>query len=339
MRNRVFLILLLLLVVSFPAAAALRSVLQVTAGAGAAYIGPGNAPATLGANADAFFGLRAFTTAIATAGTQKLINIIRASDSETCDVLVATTGGMGNTTSCSGADNGITASTFCNATTCKVTKWYDQSGSNDCTAAPCNISQATSGKQPSLIFNCINTSLPCVRFLNASSTDLQTTTTVNAGNNSAYIAFYVASRTGNTSAINAAWSTSSGSTIFNVSWTATANTVAVNSTTSNATNATATDSAFHAIAAYMGYNGSYAVASGSGMIAVDGAQGTNVGSLGTSTTGSPWSMGVNNTGTPGQFATMDIVEWWSVGGAGTVAADMTSICHNQRLYYGTPGSC
>lgn len=79
--------------------------------------------------------------------TNKLINIVRASDSTTTDIGFTATG----------AFDTATALTFCAATTCKVVTWYDQSGNAR------DITQATDGNRPSLIFNCLGT-MPCVQF-------------------------------------------------------------------------------------------------------------------------------------------------------------------------------
>lgn len=117
-----------------------------------AYVGPGDITSFTG-----WWGLRAYTAAIAAAGTQPLINITRASDSHACDVLVATNGGLGLTSSCgTGGDNGQSASSFCNTTTCQIDIMYDQTGSG----RPLN-SKAAQPAFPLLVFNCINTTLPC----------------------------------------------------------------------------------------------------------------------------------------------------------------------------------
>jgi hypothetical protein len=104
-----------------------------------------------------YYGLRAYTAAIAAAATHKLINISRASDSHTCDIIVATNRGLGNTANCStGGDNGQSASGFCNATTCVVVTLYDQVATHDMT-------QATNANRPTLTFNCLG-GLPCMTF-------------------------------------------------------------------------------------------------------------------------------------------------------------------------------
>ncbi len=101
----------------------------------AAYVGPGDL-----VSFDAWCGLRAYSAA--TAGT-KSIRIQRASDSALTDISTLATG----------AFDTATASSFCNATTCTATKCYDKVGTIDLTAA----------SQPSLVFNCVNTSLPCLQ--------------------------------------------------------------------------------------------------------------------------------------------------------------------------------
>jgi hypothetical protein len=133
----------------------------------ASYTGPGD----IVSGATAFYGLRAYTAAIAAAGTQKLINLRRASDNETCDILVATNGGLGLTTACSGADGGKSVATFLTATTGFVTKAYDQSGNAH------DVSQATSALQPQLLLTgCTSGSLPCMKFVAASTQVLAGTT-------------------------------------------------------------------------------------------------------------------------------------------------------------------
>jgi hypothetical protein len=121
------------------------------------YAGPGDVVS----GAKAWYGLRAYTLAIANAGTQKLFDAIRTSDSQTCSFLVASNGGVGNSTSCSGAFGTGSLSTFCNATTCSVSKLYDQSGNGF------DVTQATVAKQPTIVLNCLG-SLPCMQFARAS---------------------------------------------------------------------------------------------------------------------------------------------------------------------------
>lgn len=110
-----------------------------------------------------WYGLRAMNATQATA-TFHAIRIIRASDSVLCDVNLATTGDLGLTASCSnaGASNGLSPTAFCNATTCKIDTIYDQAS-----GSPVNMVQATDAKRPAFTLNCLNTTLPCATFAGA----------------------------------------------------------------------------------------------------------------------------------------------------------------------------
>jgi hypothetical protein len=136
--------------------------------------------------------VRAYGAFVAAAGTQKLFNIRRASDSEQCDVLVATSGGIGLTTACTGADSGITVASFCNATTCFRTKAYDQTGNG------ADASQATAAQQPKLVLNCIG-AFPCAQTVAASGMSLNATIT---SISQPYTLVTVSERTANTGAFN-----------------------------------------------------------------------------------------------------------------------------------------
>lgn len=89
------------------------------------------------------YGLQRLRTAYA---TNKLIRLRRASDSTEVDIGFTAPGDIDLTA----------ANTHCNATTCFVVTWYDQSGGAR------DITQATAGNQPSFIFTCLGTR-PCVR--------------------------------------------------------------------------------------------------------------------------------------------------------------------------------
>lgn len=125
------------------------------------YSGPGNVVS----GAFYWVGLRAYTSAIAAAGTQKIVNVRRTSDSHTCDVLVASNGGLANTANCStGGDNGQTAPSFCTSTTCFAVTLYDQSGNG------LDFTQATTANQPQILFTgCTSGSLPCLSFTSSQS--------------------------------------------------------------------------------------------------------------------------------------------------------------------------
>ena len=120
--------------------------------ASVSYSGPGDVVS----GAIAFYSCyRAYNNAYAT-GSNKSCNLVRASDSHACDILIATNGFWGNTTACgTGGDNGQTAASFCNATTCSVAEAYDQTGTGN------HVVQATAATQPTITFSCFNSN-PCM---------------------------------------------------------------------------------------------------------------------------------------------------------------------------------
>jgi hypothetical protein len=118
-----------------------------------AYVGPGDI-----ATFSAWSGLRAFTAAIAAAGTQTVVNLRRDSDNATADVLVAANGGLGLTANGSiGGINGLTVSAFKGAANLFVTEAYDQTGNT------VHLTQTTAANQPGLNLSGIG-SLPTVTF-------------------------------------------------------------------------------------------------------------------------------------------------------------------------------
>jgi hypothetical protein len=105
-----------------------------------------------------YWGVRAYDFAYALAGGQAF-NIIRASDSVTCDLVYNGTGNLFAlvTASCSGGGgaNGQIPSTFCNGTTCKPVTIYQQRGGTACTGStPCNFTQGTDASRFTLDFSC-----------------------------------------------------------------------------------------------------------------------------------------------------------------------------------------
>lgn len=101
-------------------------------------------------------GMRAYSAA--TAGT-KAIQLRRTSDTVLTDI---------NTISTPGATFGnldLTAATTACGAGCTVAKCYDKVGTLD-------LVQATAGNQPTFVFNCLNTSLPCMEVGASSSAGL-----------------------------------------------------------------------------------------------------------------------------------------------------------------------
>lgn len=288
-----------------------------TTGAGKVIPG-GAAPTFTGAGdvvsgASSWYGLRAYNAAYATANG-KLINVVRASDSQACDILAATTGGLGVTASCTGGANGTAAATFCNATTCAIATAYDQSGANLCTSAPCNATQATAAARPTLVFNCIG-SLPCMQANSANSQALAT-----SGSSAVSQPFTVAgagNRTGNTTAFSGFLDSGDGTF-----WGSSANTFG--GFFGTIVTATAADNTNHALV--------FMVNGASSIISVDNTE-TSV-----SPGAGALSAGYNLFGQSTQFTTGNIYEAgvWPSGFTGT---QRTNMCHNIFTYWGTVTSC
>lgn len=111
-------------------------------GSPSAYIGPGD----ISASASAFWGLRGYSVANALAGV-KAVNIVRASDSTTADIVILPSGRL----------DVATATAFCASTTCKVVTLYDQTGHGY------NATQGADANRPVFTLNCLN-SMPCMTF-------------------------------------------------------------------------------------------------------------------------------------------------------------------------------
>jgi Alpha-L-arabinofuranosidase B, catalytic len=270
------------------------------------YVGPGDVVS----GAKAWYGLRAYNAAYAT-GSNNAITVRRTSDSTTSNIKILTTGAL----------DVASATTFCNATTCFISKFYDQSGASNCSGA-CDASQATAANQPQLIFNCVNTSLPCARFVGTSSQRLVSPTITNVAQ----------PFTLNFSASRPSTATSSGSVLgsdFNgvqIGFLSTAGTAYVLAPTVQS--AAASDNAFHNI------SGVFTTA-GSSTLVVDA---TTIGSLspGADFLQDKFSLG-DSDGSSNYF-TGDFLEAGVWPGA-LSGANMTSICHNQFVYWATSTSC
>lgn len=115
-----------------------------------------------------FYGVRAYTGAIAAAATRKLIKIRRSSDNATADILVATSGGLGVTANATSGSNGVSVSSWAGADNLFINIWYDQAGTDD-------VNQATAANQPQLLLNQTN-GKPAIKFDGANSHLLSTAT-------------------------------------------------------------------------------------------------------------------------------------------------------------------
>lgn len=281
-------------------------------GTAAAFTGPGDVVS----GAKVFVGLRAYTQAIANAGTQKLANVRRASDAQTCDFLVATNGGVGNSANCSGAFGTGSLSSFCNATTCTATKLYDQTGNAN------DVSQATVAAQPTVTLNCLG-SLPCLTFASASSQTL-----THASFTAVVQPFSLSAVADHTSTCASACETisaydgSTGATLEVTSATV------VSAWSGNITGtATTSQSAWHIY--------SFSVTDPNSIETVDGVSGSTYAS-GANGSGTALNMGSLNAASRFFQGNMAEVGLWPSAFSTTQA---TNMCHNQFNYWGTSVSC
>lgn len=265
------------------------------------YTGPGD----IVSGASFWFGLRAYNAAYAT-GSNKSANIRRASDNTTQDINILSSGNFDTST----------ASTFCNATSCFITKLYDQTGNAR------NVSQATAADQPQLSFSCIG-SLPCAVFpgsgvalggvncpvvtgVSDSAVSIRTSAFTSQGN---IISCHAANN------VLLAWWTTSG-TITNFG----GGTQII---------ATASNSVWHTIQAV------YTSTTNAGVVNVDGTETT--GTPGGGPSGSGLSIGNDALG-GSVYLNGDLTEvgrWPLLFTSG----NRSSLCHNQHVYWGTPTSC
>lgn len=135
-----------------PALAAWHSVLQVAIVAAGGYQGPGD----IVSGAKAWYGLRGYNAAY----SGNAVNVCLPADSVCADVTIS----AGNLV----VPGGLST---CNNSTviCTIKTWYDQSGANACSAAPCNVTQATIAQRATLVVpgaanGCPNTAKYCAAF-------------------------------------------------------------------------------------------------------------------------------------------------------------------------------
>lgn len=325
--------------------------------------------------ATGYWGLRAYNAAYAT-GSNNAINIRRASDNTTENIVILTTGaldvataatfaGTDATASCStsgssttlnctsasstpntkdqiygtgisnptlitscgtftGGAGSCTMSTAQNISSAEtvtfqvalfVTEVYDQTGNGN------NVSQSTAADQLQLLFDCSNTSLPCMY-----GSDLQYLTLSSAsatlGNGSAIV---TAERTANTTTDAAilSWGPS-GSSAEYISFYSSANEISLKG---NVQLTGVNDNASHAIQGVQtGTTGSLIYADGSG------ASGTS-----STSTGSYVGLGARPTG--GHPLDGYVTEAGLWNGTTFNTTQIGNLCHNQYEYWGTSVSC
>lgn len=283
-------------------------------GGGGGYSGPGDVITS----SLAWYGLRAYSAAKATAQFHA-VNLRNTGSAETCDVNLATTGALSTTvSSCSGASTGATIATFCTGG-CTVHTLYDQSGANSCSAAPCDITNATAANQPTFTAAC--PSLPCLTY-GGGSVALASAATF-AGTAQPFSLSWVGKRTGAFTANGAIFGSSSANT--QTGFGNATNTAFLYAGTAAPT-AAATDSALHAVQAI--FNGA------SSILNVDNTQ-TAVSTGATAFTAST-SVATGFTAGNAFTGTANESGIWA---GGLTTPQQTSLCHNQFAYWGTATSC
>jgi hypothetical protein len=241
-----------------------------------------------------------------------------------CDVLAATGGGPGVTGNCgTGGDNGQSASAFCNATTCFVVTAYDQSGANQCSAAPCNATQATTAIQPQLIFtgcHTITSAGPCVLFTAASSMILTsgTITTLTQP-------YSVAAVADGTTSANVLTVSYAGYVLF-YNETGVSGAVTLWDPSAAGPAVTTTNNVAHALNGVL--NGA------SSVLNVDGTDTAAASGAGSAS----GALSLGGIGGVGDYLDGEFEEFGLWSGSFS-SGQRTLVCDNARLYYGTGGSC
>lgn len=292
------LIALAVWLIAGPAPAQMAGVLGGPFTVSASYTGPGDiVPFT------AWYGLRAYSAAIVTTGTQKLVNLRNTSTNETCDVIVSASGGLGVTANCSITSNGLSVGTFCTAG-CAVAELYDQVSTK-------HLLQATAGSQPTLLANCVG-SFYCLQAAGATSMTAGSNITPASGTVSMEM---VANRYTGTS--NWSFGENGTGTTSNrlIGTNTTANSMTLGGGSSGSFTFTASDATNHAVNAV--------IAGASAVANVDGVETTGT-ATGNTTAGSP-HISAGSVQTP----EMGLADNVTLSGT-----QRTNLCRNQQAYYG-----
>lgn len=263
------------------------------------YIGPGDIEAS--GSTGFYLGLRAWNNAAAVAHTAAA-ELERASDDTTKVIDVLS----------SGEFDTATATTFCTGTTCSVIELYDQTGNGH------NATQATLADAPTLTFNCLNTSLPCMSF----SGSQYLTGSYSFTPDGSYM--WTAERTNSSQGIVFS---GGGFDIGAVGFYSTANTIYLGGT-AVLTLGSVADNAWHAMQAVMPGN------SGTSYLYADGT-GTNTTAIGSSGT-STFTIGASPSDTDileGGLAEVYYIE------SDLTTAQIGQLCHNQYQFWATSVSC
>lgn len=268
----------------------------------ATYKGPGD----IVSGASAWWGLRAYNAAYAT-GSNPAADICDVATGATCTTINILSNGNFDVATAQ-------ASSSC-ATSCNVSKLYDQTKGNACGGSSCDLVQATNANRPVLVFNCIG-SLPCLQATTAAQ-QLTSTNSITPATGIVSLST-VANRAVFTGTTNILVRENAGAN--NRIRTAGSNLWQVGSSL----NVAANDAAWHTSNSVV--NGASSVAN------VDGTEATGT-VTGDTAAGAPRIL------VGAASETIDQTEAGFWDNATFTGTQRTNLCHNQFTYWGTSTSC
>lgn len=299
-------IFLVALLLSAPAVAA--TWLPIFVATPVSYQGPGD----IVSGATAWWGLRAYNAAYATAGSNA-IAVRNTATSETCNVPVTSSGGLGNVAGCSGSSSGDTLAVFCaeSSGTCAITEFFDQTGNGH------NLTQSTTADQPTLNLSCLG-SLPCAA---GNGSSMYMTGTAPGGSPTAFAFSVVAEKTSSATEAGLVNLGSNNPEFYYCCADGSIRLLGASGFT-----ASVSDNAWHALQGTI--NGA------SSFIYVDTTQTTgSIASLATLGTLDVMAESGGSHPLPGNITEVGI---WS---SAFTTTNATNLCHNQYSYWGTSVSC
>jgi len=282
-----------------------------------------NGPLDVVGSAKEWYGLRAASNTLANAGatTTAVIDVRGATTGTSCTIYLLGngTGGLDFSTAGAGGTGQqclLGATTFCTVTntSCTISKVYDQSGANGCSAAPCNLAQGTTADQPTLTFSGLG-SLPVMTFTTGQFLDSSTGPTSSATDTLSGVAKYTGAAQAQILAMASgnAWGRGTSANKWELF--------------GAAISATANDSAWH-----VGQGTNNGVSSS---INIDGTETANSGT-GSATAGFVIMGATSTGGAQPWIGPIAEAGHWLTAFTSTQRGNM---CHNQYGYWGTPTSC
>jgi hypothetical protein len=274
------------------------------------YTGPGD----IVSGAVGWWGLRGYNAAYAT-GTNNAAQVCDAATFSVCTNIKILANGNFDTATASGSSS-------CSVS-CVVSALYDQTGNG------ITLTCGSASDCPTLTFNCLG-SLPCMQFNGGGGQRLVSGATVPSNYSQPFTFSGVAERTGNFSSTGQILSAFAGAgTTGCALGVASANQVQLFCYSTAAT-ATQSDSTLHAIQALMDV--------GSSVANVDGTENTGL-TVGSGPFNSDLDIAIGNNVGFSQPWTGYITEagFWPTGYS--TSTQRNNVCHNERLYWGSAGSC